>query len=78
MSDPKQLISNAIRWMDSVSPEELPNDNVLIINALAKLQSIPDANTQMMFFEIAQRLMRRNAENAFIYTTWRDTVGWNS
>jgi len=75
MSDPKQLISNAIRWMDSVIPEELPDDNVLIINALVKLKSIPDANTQGMFFEIIQLLRSRNTELASIYAARKDTTG---
>jgi len=78
MSDQKQSVSDAILWMNGVIPDELPDDNVLIINALVKLQSIPDANTQGMFLEVIQLLRLRNTELAFIYTTWRDTVGWNS
>jgi len=75
MSDQKQSVSNAIRWMDSVIPEELPDDNVLIINALLKLKSIPDINTQGMFLEVIQLLRSRNTELALIYTTWWETVG---
>jgi len=37
MSDQKQSVSDAILWMNGVIPDELPDDNVLIINALVKL-----------------------------------------